>query len=229
MNKISTVSDKMKKHKNIRITKTCKDRMYVQIIKGSNKTVAIPYYLSTDLAYLVAATICDGHIRPDKFTIIFENSDKNVMTKFIQKMSNVFEIKPMYRTVNDKRYGRKLRYRTEITSKPITILLHEVFDVPRGKKSGIVKVPGVIKNSDRTIKWAFIEGVFDTDGGKRQKCFGLSSASKIFRDDMVKMLSEFGFSPRMDEWVNKKYDKKYYGLSFKNLHGNTQVAKLANI
>jgi len=229
MNTLDAVSNVMKKHKNITVTAAKGNRIRVQIVKGSNKIVSIPCRLSEDIAYLIAATMCDGHIRPDKYTIIFENSNKRVIKKFVKKVRDVFETEAKYRLVNDSRDGRMIRYRTEITSKPITILFNEVFGIPRGKKSDIIKVPDAIKNSGKGIKLSFIEGVFDTDGGRRQRGFGLSSASKTFRDDIAEMLSEFGFAPHMDEWINKKYNRKYYGLHFKNLGADADKQKGLNI
>lgn len=222
----SNILSLMKKLSNTKIIKVEEEKLKIQIIKGSDKIVSIPFELSSDLSYVIAAMICDGHIKKDKYRIIFENVDKDIVMKFMQKVCNVFEIETKYRTMIDKRVGRKIRYRVNINSKPITVFLNELFEIPRGKKSERVKVPEIIKKSEKDIKKAFIEGVFDTDGGKRQHGFGLSSVSKKFRDDIVSLLSEFSINVHVDEWVNKKYNKKYYGLYFKPTQsGGTQVVK----
>jgi len=95
------------------------------------------------------------------------------------------------------------------------MFLSEVFNIPRGKKSHIVIVPEIIKKSNKNIKNAFLEGVFDTDGGKRGRGLGLSCASITFRNDLIELLSDLDIIVHKDEWLNKKYNKTYYGFYFK--------------
>ena len=87
-------------------------------------------------------------------------------------------------------------------------------DVPRGKKSHKIIVPDTVKQSSPELKRAFLEGVFVTDGGKRRGGLGLSTASLLFRDQMAHLLEEFDIQPKKDQWINKLYNKKYYGLYF---------------
>jgi intein/homing endonuclease len=210
---------------NMIITENSPDKTYVQIVKGSNKIVAVPNYVSNDLAYIVAAIICDGHLKKDKFRIVFENTNEETMKKFVQKMNDLFEINAKYTIVRDKREYRKIRFRAEITSKPIFLLFNNIFEIPRGKKSDKVKVPVIIKKSSGRIKLSFLEGVFDTDGGSRHGTIGLTSASKEFRDDLVSILHKMGFTVYSDEWLNKVYDKKFYGFYIKKVRGDTQAVK----
>lgn len=57
--------------------------------------------------------------------------------------------------------------------------------------------------------------MFETDGGKRSRGLGLTSASKAFRDQVFELLLESKIKASKDEWLNKKYNKKYYGLRFR--------------
>ncbi len=223
------IIDLLNRTKNVRIVKIETNKIVVDIIKGSNKRFSIPCKLSNDLAYLVAAIICDGHIRKDKYRIMFEITNKKIFDNFSQKICNVFDIKPKYKLIIDKRKDRKPRYRIDINGKPIIVFLNYFFDIPRGKKSNSVKVPSLINKSTKKIKKAFIQGVFDTDGGKRHRGWGLSSKSIMFRDGIFCMLSEFGFDVRKDEWINKKYNLKYYGLYFKNSRGGSRAVKGAGL
>jgi len=220
MIKIKKVTKLMNQTKNMKVIKNDKRYSIVQIIRGSNKIVKIPHFLSEDLSYLVAAIICDGHLKKDKYRIYFELTNIQVIKKFLEKMDNVFEIKAYYRKKMDKRGNRKMIYIVAINSKPVVVFLNKIFEVPRGKKSGKVKIPKNIMNSNIKIKRAFIEGVFDTDGGKRRRGLGLSSASIQFRNDMIELLSEFKISAFKDEWINKKYNKRYYGLYFKGFNAS---------
>jgi intein/homing endonuclease len=215
MIRIHGVEKLMNETKNVKIIESDKKHSKIQIIKGSNKVVNIPHRMSEDLSYIIAAIICDGHLKTEKYRISFEVIDIGLIKKFLEKMHKVFKVKGHCRKKIDKRGGRKAIYMVRINSKPIVVFLNNLFEIPRGRKSGIVKVPEKIMKSNLRIKKAFIEGVFDTDGGKRRRGFGLSSASKEFRDGMVELLSELKIFAYKDEWVNKKYNKKYYGLYFK--------------
>ncbi len=198
----------------------------IQMTRGSNNIATIPCFLSEELAYIVAAILCDGHLKKDNYRVGFELVSKDIVMKFIRNFSSVFDVKFRYNTRIDKRGGRKVLHRAYVNSKPIVLFLRDFFEIPRGKKSDIIKIPELIKKSNMSIRRAFIEGVFDTDGGKRRGGFGLSSASVVFRDDVTEMLMEFGIDVKKDEWLNKKYDKRYYGLFFKNpISGGTQAVK----
>jgi intein/homing endonuclease len=204
---------------NVRILNKENDSVRVQIVKGSNNIVSLPLSVSNDLSYIVAAVICDGHIKRDKYRVVFENVNLDTVKKFSRCLENVFGINAYYFKIYDKRKGRKLRYRIEINSKPLVVLLNKIFEIPRGKKSDKIKVPKVIKESNIEIKKSFIEGVFDTDGGKRHGTLGLSSKSKKFRDDVAVILNDLNIRVNKDEWINKVYKQKYYGFYFKVKRG----------
>ena len=104
-----------------------------------------------------------------------------------------------------------------IDSKAIYNLLNQVFEIPIGKKSHLIKIPKYIKKSDDSIKAAFLIGIMVTEGGRRhgKKRYGLSTASPQLWLDLTELFSEIGVKIRTDKWVYKKYKKEYYGLSFK--------------
>lgn len=222
MKKTLGTLDLMERTSNVKIIEDNPDYLKTQIIKGSNKTFIIPNKISSDLSYLTGAIICDGHIRKDEYRIVFENVRKEIIEKFLEKMKDVFSVEEKYRIIKDKRKTRKKRYRVEISGKPIVVLFNDVFDIARGKKCYIVRVPDIIKESNLEIKRAFMEGVFDTDGGKRRRGLGLSTASEGFRDDIVSILFDLGVHAKKDKWLNKKYKKEYFGLYFKS---DARVAK----
>ncbi len=58
-----------------------------------------------------------------------------------------------------------------------------------------------------------------SDGGKRKGGLGLSTASVAFRNQLVDLLEEFDINAKKDQWLNKLYNKNYYGLYF-NKHTN---------
>lgn len=54
-----------------------------------------------------------------------------------------------------------------------------------------------------------------TEGGKRHRGFGLSTASKQLWQDLVTLFKDIEIKVKVDKWIHKKYKKEYYGLSFR--------------
>ena len=108
----------------------------------------------------------------------------------------------------------KFHYAAEPSNKLAVRLFNKFLEVPRGKKSHLIFVPEIIKDASKEIRLAFLEGVFDTEGCIRRKGLRITSASKQFRDDLCELLFSVGEKGWKDEWINKKYYKKYYGLQY---------------
>jgi intein/homing endonuclease len=103
-----------------------------------------------------------------------------------------------------------------IDSKAIYYLLKDVFEIPKGKKSHILKVPKYILLSNKSIKAAFLIGIMTTEGGKRKRGYlGLSTASKQMWKDLSNLFSELKIKNFKDKWTHRKYQKEYYGIAFK--------------
>ncbi len=170
----------------------------------------LPHFLTPDLAYLTGAILGDGHIRRTEDKISFEVSEKWLSNKFIEKVVAVFEQKLR----ESIRIGRgKDKYLARFDNKSAKRLFTKIIGIPSGKKSHIITVPELIKASSKECQTAFLEGVFDTDGGSRGKNrLGLTSASKQFRDGIIDLLEVQGINAFKDEWVNKMYNRSYYGL-----------------
>lgn len=86
--------------------------------------------------------------------------------------------------------------------------------VPCGKKSRKVTVPLQIVNASDEIKKEFVAGVFDTDGGLKGNCIGITTASKMMCDQLALLLENLGFQCRISSWVIEKYNWRYYALNF---------------
>lgn len=178
----------------------------------TGKVFCIPKQLDEDLAYLVGAILGDGHLRLKNLEIYFSQKEEKDVKKFQEKYNRVFCTDATCKKRTPKNKGTEFYLKQ--SCKPIVRFLERFFEIPRGKKSHIIKVPEVIKNSEKRIKLAFLEGVFDTDGCIRKKGFRLTTASLEFRNDLCVLLKSLGEKGYVDEWINKKYHKKYYGLQY---------------
>ena len=181
---------------------------------GPSKQTKIPLDLNKELAFFVGAIIGDGHIRKDKFQISIEGANKKLL-KYIQAICrNIFNREFNIHPVKIKE-GRKPTFSLLMDSKSIYNLLKDVFEIPSGKKSHIVKAPKHIIESNKQIKKAFLNGIMSTEGGKRKRGYGMSTASKQLWNDLVKLFNDVKIKTLVDKWTHKKYKREYYGLSFK--------------
>ena len=171
----------------------------------------MPHEMNPNLAYILGAILGDGHIRKDGETISFEVTERKLTEKVIQKLHRIFEHKL---NLHSRSKRGRLYYSLSSNNKPAVRLFTKFLEVPRGKKSHKIFVPKIIKNSGKETRLAFLEGVFDTEGCIRRKGLRVTSASKLFRDDLCELLVSFGEKGFKDEWINKKYNKKYYGLQY---------------
>jgi intein/homing endonuclease len=197
----------------------------VKARRGPSKETRIPLYVNENLSFFVATIIGDGHIKKDKEQTSIELSNKNLIELIRHNCFIIFERKFNICMIK-RREGKKQTFTIYMDSKGIRLLLNHKFSIPRGKKSNIVEVPEVIKKSNKDIKAAFIAGIMLTEGGKRRRGFGLSSASSVLQKDLIQLLSDLGIQTSTDKWINKKNEKEYYGLVFKKENMNQILSLL---
>lgn len=204
----------IKSQKELKIISKNNKEIVTKAKYGPSKRTKIPLSLNEDLSFLVAAIIGDGHIKKSKFQIRIELSNFNLI-KHLKKICKTlfnreFNIYPV-----KIREGKKQTFSMGMDSKSICKLLEETFEIPRGKKSHIVKVPKYIMNSNKKNKIAFLQGIMATEGGSRRRGFGLSTASKQLWKDLKILFENINIPVSMDKWKHKTYKKIYYGLTFK--------------
>ena len=204
----------LKSQKELRTIKIEKNRIYVKARFGPSKITKIPFHINEELAFFIATIIGDGHLKKSKKQITIELTDKYILEEIkriclqtFEREFNICDIK--------KRKDRKQSYNINMDSKAIHNLLNQVYGIQIGKKSHIVQIPDIIKKSNKSIKSAFLIGIMVTEGGKRRRQYGLSTASENLWNDLINLFSEINISTSKDKWIYKKYEKEYYGLIFR--------------
>lgn len=199
---------------NLKLISKTKDYIIVKAKFGPSKEIKIPLKLGEDLAFFAATIIGDGHLKKDKFQITIELTNYQLLQRIKDLCLNLFgrefNISP-----ESIRPNKKPTRRLMINSKSIYNLLNKVFEIQIGKKSHIVSVPKIVLNSNRKIKTAFLQGIMLTEGGKRHRGYGLSTASENLWKGLIQIFSDINIPIQKDKWVHKKYKKTYYGISFK--------------
>lgn len=209
--------DAINSQKDLKIILENKNEIITKAKYGPSKETRIPLYLEEDLSFFVATIIGDGHLKKNKLQITIELSDLNLLLYIRKICESTFNRRFNINSIKI-REGRKQMYVLIMDSKAIYNLLKEVFEIPPGKKSHIVGVPTHIKNSEDKIKLSFLKGIMATEGGKRCRGYGLSTASKQLWEDLTDLFNNAGIPLSKDKWTHKTYKKVYYGLSFRKEH-----------
>ena len=190
----------------------------VQAKYGPSKVVKIPLVISPELSSLVALVIGDGHLMKEKFKTTIESSNKNLLKVLVFIIKKLFDIKASIKNIK-KRDRKKQTYHLTVYSKAVQELFSIVFNISRGKKSNIVKVPEEIYKGENKIKEAFIIGLLAAEGSRKGKYnVRICSASKDLVMGTQRILLDLHINSRIESWINKKYKKEYYSLSFKRYH-----------
>lgn len=219
--------DVINSQKELKIISQNNEEINTKAKYGPSKITRIPLNINENLAFFVATIIGDGHLKKSKFQITIECANnklifflRDICKEIFKRDFNVYPRKIIQK-------GRQKRFCLIIDSKAIHNLLQYVFEIPKGKKSDIVKIPEYIKKTNKSIKAAFIIGILTTEGGKRRRGYGLSTASKKFLEGIINLLDDIGISTKKDKWINRKYQKEYYGMVFKK-EGLINIIKICN-
>ena len=170
--------------------------------------------IDNNLIYLAGVITGDGHIKNTVKHIGIDNStdygitihsgNKNFL-EFILKI-----IKEKVKTKTCVKLGKRSYY-ISVRNKQLFKTLTEKIGIPKGKKSDIIEIPKITKENNQFLL-EFIAGFFDTDGGTRGKSIGFCSASGKMINDLHLVLNKLKIKNTPDRWLNKKYNKEYYGL-----------------
>lgn|GEM_PF-1165131 len=202
----------------MRLISLDKSSICVQAKYGPSRVVKLPLSINEDISCLTALIIGDGHLLRSKFRTSIESSNKELLVSVSNIIKSSFHIKPLIKNVK-KREGKKQTYHLTIYSKAVQELLSRIFSIPLGKKSHCVRVPIQILNSNKAIKSAFIIGLLAAEGSKKdKKRVRICSASKKLLLDSQDLLKKLEVNSSIESWINKKYKKEYYSLSFKRDH-----------
>ncbi len=197
--------------KELKFLQTTDKDLIVKARYGPSIPTKIPIILEENLSCFVAAIIGDGHLTKNKALTRLDGFNKGLISDFEKIAKILFDRSFGVYTWKEK---NKERYCLRMDSLAIFNLLNKVFEIPKGNKSNIVRVPKQILQSNASIKSAFLIGLLLTEGGKRRRGFGLSTSSKGLWEDLIKIFEDINLKISKDKWIYKKYQKEYYGLSF---------------
>ena len=186
----------------------------------NNKKIESKIDLTPKTAYLTGVIIGDGNLcgstksktdlSPD-YRISIDISDKEYLLSIEKIIKSIIQTKTIPKQPH-QRGNRIPRWYLAIRNKELFNFLCKEMEIPKGKKSNIVGIPSKILKSSDEIKKHFLAGYFDTDGGFRGNALGFTMASKTLWEDVSKLLDYFNISLSKDRWINKKYNKEFFGI-----------------
>ncbi|MEK6932687.1 MAG: ATPase, T2SS/T4P/T4SS family [Nanoarchaeota archaeon] len=168
------------------------------------KRVYLPKEITAELAEILGYIIGDGHINKSGSTIRFTNIDEHLREKINKNFSKVFGVNGFYH--KDKNKAPEIHLLSSVTAE----ILNKYFDIPRGKKEKIVKVPEIIFRGDKKIIKHFLRALFDCEAYVGDYHIEFSSASRELTNQLKHLLLRYDVIAN----VNKKIvdNEEYYRL-----------------
>jgi len=174
--------------------------------------------LNPKIAELIGMHVGDGTLYRTKTSIVWElrgsldekDYYRNHVKKLLESIFKGVEFKPKFRSG-----GKQGCFGIQTSKKEISEFFVQYGFLP-GSKTHSVRIPNYIIKANKSIQYAFIRGLFDTDGYLRFERINnnknytypkieFGSASIQLRDDVFILLSKLGY--RLYKWGKKDYYK----------------------
>ena len=211
------------------------------------RNVKLPTKLTKELAEFIGIMIGDGHLTSYDYinkkgqhsfksdiVISGNNAEKEYLEFIMDLFYNLFNLKLSY--IMDNRSNAIILI---AHSKGIVNFLHDVCNIPVGKKTNIVRIPPIIFISPNYIKSSFLRGLADTDftvtfknrtnKGHNYPLIKGSFKSKNLIKDLEKIYFYFGF--KFSTYYNEpRSDKRFADYKMHNiyLYGTSNFKKWVN-
>ena len=161
----------------------------------SSDVVRLPAEISPKLLYYVGIIIGDGSLPntmlwngTPKYTIYLGLTDEDLIRNVASLDEELFEKRP-YSSCRI-REGKKPLWELYVNSKPIFRFLNKLMQIPKGKKSHVVRMPGIVRRLKPSDRAPFIAGLFDAEGSHQHDRPELATASHALLKDITSTIQE---------------------------------------
>lgn len=160
----------------------------------SSKPIILPKKLTPSLSYLLGLILGDGCITSRKGSLLISSSHLEVK-KAELILKNIFGINCSIKQTDNY-------YLLRTTSAPLKEFLHNIFDIPLGKKKDKIRVPKFVLESGKENKVAFIFGFFNSDGSLSirkdgRMTFAIKQSTKEILEDILLMLNSINIKAKI--------------------------------
>ncbi|MCU0642424.1 MAG: hypothetical protein MUF61_02500 [archaeon] len=122
------------------------------------------------------------------YPIQFYNTDREKVVLFEKLLFELFAVHA--RIISRRRPNRKEIWELNKKSRATYEKIRD-YGFPEGVKRDILRIPEIVKNGTDKEKLHFIQGVLITDGSVNSERILFHSGSKLFLEDMSKLIGEF--------------------------------------
>ncbi len=169
---------------------------------GSQKTVALPEQMTSELAFFLGAYASEGHTSRTNYTITITNSVETVLLRVQDAARSAFGIEGKIHQPADRCSN------IVFTSKTLVEFLEYLGS---GARASAKRIPDAILRSPREHVLAFLTGLFldayVTTEGMSKWALCLDSAALL--DDLQAVLTNLGVVHSRIEKFNREYEKTY--------------------
>jgi intein/homing endonuclease len=167
--------------------------------------------ISNSFARILGFLISDGHLQKRCNNLQFHNTNETVIKQYSKDFLDEFGVNVKRLTYR----GHKRGFKTHIsfTKKDIFDKINKF--IPRGNKSGIVKIPSIIFNGSLENQSEFVKALYSCDGTiDKQGYIEYYSKSKRLVQDLNLILINFGCRGRIFK-KQAKLNGKDYGTHYR--------------
>lgn len=179
----------------------------------------IPF--NEEIAYLTGAILGDGCI--DRKVVRYYSEDTELKS-YIEYISKKYSLYKKYASDNDHEASRTYNagkgksgkdYERLIVGSRKCVELMKAIGIADDNYHKIFRVPEIVNNSPIKVKFAFLQGLFDTDGyvsSQSKGCIAihLATAHKTLGDDCVTLLRSIGIISRITTEYSKQWNRNYH-------------------
>ncbi|MBS3143629.1 Flp pilus assembly complex ATPase component TadA [Candidatus Woesearchaeota archaeon] len=180
---------------------------------NNSNSIRIPKKLSVELSRLIGYIMGDGHITKNLSGIKFFGEEDEILNDYMDCINKIFGIKSEI-----KKYKNRCR-QIDINSKLLATYFNEVLEIPKGKKSDILRIPDYILFSDKIYLREFIKALFECDCyvDKIRSSLDLTTKSKDLAKDITIALEIFGIISRIRRTFKKAVNSNHKGDFYYNV------------
>ena len=202
------------------------DQSKFQFVCGHQRSkVKLPTKINKSVAKIVGTIIADGHlkIRNSKrgfhYELVIREGYKSNVNAFCLWYEKTFGVKAELKKIEN-------HYQIYVSNKIIVLFLTNIVGLPTGKKSDIISIPEIFRNSNIEIKKAMLQGIFMFNGGVDHATgyVSLTTRSITLVNDVHLFLLDIDLKP---DYISETADKfKRWKILFRKENKLTKCLNL---
>ena len=169
-------------------------------LKGGKRVLRVPIdkLPSPEISYLAGLVVGDGHISSKSEMVVFASKDEEILKRFLDISLKYIDKASIVRSSN------------EIQLPPIFgRYLVVIYEIPKGNKSRVVRVPKWLFRAPIEHVKAFLAGLLDADGDVDRGVIRFFSINEELIEDIAILALRFRAVPNVYQTTNRKNGREW--------------------